>query len=194
MKRLHFIAFFALLLPFTAQAEFSYSWFEVGYIAHTEGDNAAGSEDGDGLDIRLNFLAGDTFYFTGHVSEIEFDDESELDRFGLGIGIHNDPAASVGLFATLTYEDLESGLVEEKGYGVSAGARYQLKEDIEINGGLKYASYDELESRFLNIGGVWAFHQSYALVGEYTSGEFESELTGDKPGLDELRVALRVQF
>lgn len=194
MKQLHFIAFFALLLPFTAQADFSYSWFEVGYIAYADGDTPGGSESGDGIDFQMNFLAGDTVYFTGHASDIELDNGQEIDRFGLGLGIHNDPAADVGLFATLTYEDLETQLVQENGYGLKAGARYQLKEDIEIYGDLNYADYDDVKGKFIDIGGVWAFHQNYAVVAEYTVGEFESELTGEEPGLDELRIAVRVQF
>ena len=194
MKQLHFIAFFALLLPFTAQADFSYSWFEVGYIVYADGDTPTGSESGDGLDIQVNFLAGDLIYFTGYANEIKLDDNSETDRFGLGLGIHNDPAANVGLFATLTYEDVETNIIEEKGYGLTAGARYQLKEDIEIHGGLKYASYDDAEGQFINVGAVWAFHQNYAVVGEYTIGEFEFKDPNTEPGLDNLKIALRVQF
>ena len=194
MKQLLFITFFTLLLPITAQAEFSYSWFEVGYIADVGMESTGGTENGDGADARINFLAGDHLYITGHIDEIELEDKLDVDRFGLGFGLHFEPIEAVGVFATLTYEDFESPLQDDKGTGVTVGVRYQWEEDFEFYGNYNQASYDEMKGKFLSLGTVWAFTQNYAFVAEYSTGEFEFETAGNSTDRDDLRVALRVQF
>lgn len=200
MKKVSFIALAVFLLPVAAQAGYSYSWFEVGYIGDVSQETPGGnSESGDGLDLRVNFLAGDHVYITGHLDEIEADDsEVDVDRFGLGFGIHNDFDANIGLFATVTYEDFESeipGFESESGFGGSVGIRYNVQEDFEAYGGASYADYQDVEGVFLNIGGVWAFSNSYAVVAEYSKGEFTlNDINDTDLEREDVRLALRVQF
>lgn len=195
MKPFHFIAFIALLLPFTAQASYSYSWFEVGYIADAKQQTVAGkSESADGVDFRLNFLAGENLYITGYIDEVAVDNDSDVDRFGVGFGLHNDFSADIGIYATLTYEDIESSFKDDDGLGITAGVRYNVQEDFEAFGGIKYARYEDMDGRFLHIGGVWAFSQNYAVVGEYTTGDFTLDGFADELDRDDVRLALRVQF
>ncbi len=195
MKRLHSIAFLTLLLPFAAQASYSYSWFEVGYIGDAELETTTGRENGDGVDVRVNFLAGDNLYITGYIDEIESNDtRQDMDSFGIGFGWHNDFEANVGLFATLTYEDVETPLKNDDGLGVAAGIRYNVQEDFEAYGGIKYAKYADSDGRFINIGGVWSFSQNYALVAEYTTGDYTFDDILDEFDREQVRLALRVQF
>ena len=195
MKRFNFIAFLALLTPFAVQADYSYSWFEVGYIGDAEQETTTGTETGDGLDIRLNFLAGDHLFFTGYVDEVKSDgSKQDLDSFGLGIGIHNDFSAKLGMFATLTYEDIETPMKDDDGLGLTAGLRYNVQDDFEAYGGVKLASYAHTEGLFLHIGGVWAFSENYAMVAEYSEGEYEFDKIDGELEREQVRLALRVQF
>lgn len=195
MKRAILMAASAMLLPVAAQADFSYSYFELGYIGDVDQETTTQHENGDGLFGRINFLAGDLLFITGHIDEIESDNTRlDVDRFGLGLGIHNDVASTVGLFATLTYEDFESELGDDNGLGVNLGARYMVQEDFEAFGSVSYAEYDKGDALFLQIGGVWAFHRDYALVAEYNTGEFSLDSIDDELERDDVRLALRVQF
>ena len=196
MKQALILGAAALFLPASALAEFSYSYFEVGYIGDVNLETDSLEEDGDGLFGRINFLAGDTLYITGYIDEVEGDDsEIDLDRFGLGFGIHNDVESTVGLFATVTYEDFESELGEDNGLGASVGARYMMQEDFEAFATVSYASYDDTgDATFFQIGGVWHFHKDYAMVAEFNTGEVTLDELDEEIERDDVRVALRVQF
>lgn len=195
MKRVLIIAASAFLMPCAALADYSYSYLEVGYIGDVEQETTTQKEDGDGLFGRVNFLAGEYLYFTGYVDEIESDDtQLDIDRFGVGMGIHNDVSSTVGLFATLTYEDLESELGDDKGLGLSLGARYMMQEDFEAFGGVSYADYEDGDALNLQIGGIWHFHRDYAFVAEYNNAKFTLDRINDELDREDVRIALRVQF
>lgn len=198
MKPLHLLAIAALVLPFQALAAYSYSYAEFGW---RYGELA--NDEGDGFDLDVNFLLGETLFFSGGIDEIEYDNDLHLDRFNLGIGAHFGAFYGTDIYGVLSYEDIEfdvplSSDIDDKGWGAELGILYALNDQWEFRAAGKYASYDDdsldLSSRHFIGSAVYKLSNNYALVGEFIGGE----LIFDGPGheLDEknLRIGLRAQF
>ncbi|MGH8693958.1 MAG: outer membrane beta-barrel protein, partial [Burkholderiales bacterium] len=155
-----------------AAAQPSYSHFELGYIADADFDKL---DQGDGVDLRLRFKLGESFFFHGHVADAEGDDSgAQIDTFGLALGFQWVWLEKLGLYATYGFEDLElsdvvlTGLApdfDDKGQGFELGARYPLLEGkLELGFEVDYDTYDHAEARFYELAGVYALTPSFSAV------------------------------
>lgn len=198
MKFAHLFAIAALCLPFSALAEYSYSYVEGGYRYSEFGD-----DEGDGFDLEVNFLLGDIFFVAANMDEVEYDNDLHLDRFGLGIGAHFNAFSNIDIYGIVSYEDLEFDIrgaddYDDKGWGAEIGARYQLDDTWEFKGAVDYATYEDdvndLESMHFVATAVYNLNNNYALIGEYTGGELENGVSGNAVDENDFRIALRIQF
>ncbi len=198
MKLTHVFAMAALGLPMIASADYSYSYAEAGF---RYGELA--SDSGDGFDLKVNFLLGGPLYFAANIDEIEYDNDLQLDRFGLGIGAHFNAFENGDLYGVLSYEDLEFDIpgatdFDDKGWGLEIGARYQLDDTWEFKVAGDYVDYEnkinELESLHFIATAIYSLSNSYALVGEYIGGQIENAVSGNTADENNIRIALRVQF
>lgn len=198
MKLSHLLAAAALSLPFSALADYSYSYIEGGFRV-----SDLAEENGNGFDAKVNFLLGDLFFVSAGLDEAEYDNDLHLDRFGLGLGAHFNAFNNIDIYGVVSYEDLEFDIpnaqdFDDKGWGVEVGARYQLNEQWEFGAAGDFVSYEDdatdIESRYFIGTAVYTLSNNYSLVGEYLGGELEFNATGKSLSEDSFRVALRVQF
>lgn len=185
-----------------AAAQPNYSHFELGYIADADFDKL---DQGDGMDLRVRFKLGESFFFHGYAADAEGDDTgAQIDAFGLALGFQWVWLEKLGLYATYGYEDIElsdvtlTGLApdfDDTGQGYEIGARYPfLDGKLELGVELDQDLYDHAEARFYEVAGVYAFTPSYAAVLTYTTGEYEFDDAQDVIERSDIRIALRVQF
>ncbi|GEM_PF-3042214 len=198
MKLAHLFAAAALCLPMTAMAELSYSYLELGYRYSDFGD-----EEGDGFDLEVNFLAGDTFFFTANTDEVEYDNDLHLDRFGLGFGAHFNIFEKTDIYGIASYEDFEFDIpgatdFQDKGWGGELGLRYSLNDDWEFRAAGKYSELEdesfEIESSQFIGTAVYNLSPRWAVVGEYIGGEMDFTTIDRTLSENNFRVALRTQF
>ncbi|MGB1580799.1 MAG: hypothetical protein ACPHER_04750, partial [Nevskiales bacterium] len=78
----------------------------------------------------------------------------------------------------------------DKGLGLNLGARYMMQEDFEAYAGVTLASYGSADATFFQIGGLWHFHEDYAFVAEYNTGELNFDDIDEKIERDDVRIAL----
>ena len=116
-------------LPAWADDGMSYTFVEAAYV-DTEIDGSGFDVDGDGIALDGSFELNESVFLTASYSTQDFDFGIDLDQWSAGIGGHMPLADNIELVGTLRYVDAETdtrfGDVDDDGFGIGVGVRYQL--------------------------------------------------------------------
>lgn len=159
------IAALSLAGPAMAEDGFDYSYVELGYVK-SEIDDL--NVDGDGLGLRGSYEFTENFHaFAAHADQ-DFDFDVSATTFELGAGLAWPVNPNMDLVGTLSYIKTEIdvpffGDLDDDGFAVGAGLRARVIEALELTGGLKYASYDEVgDDTTFGAGARYFFTQMFA--------------------------------
>ena len=150
------------LLVFSASAGaqgFDYNYFSVGYQRMNLDDGFI-DVDGDGFGIDGSFAINDSFFIFGSYAMGEFEEQGitvDVDTLSAGIGWHTPLTDRVDFVTGLSYEYVDVGAsgfgsVDENGYGLGVGLRFQASEAIELNGGINYVDYGDGDDTGFGLG------------------------------------------
>ena len=150
------------LLVFSASAGaqgFDYNYFGVGY-QRLNLDDGFIDVDGDGFGVEGSFAVSDSFFLFGDYGMAEFSEQGQtvdLDALSLGIGWHTAISDRMDFVTGVSYEWAEVsaagfGSVDDSGYGLGVGLRFQASDAIELNGGIDYVDYGDGDDTSFGLG------------------------------------------
>lgn len=170
-----------------------YTYAELGY-AHIKLDVAGRDRSGDGAVLGGSVAVTDTVHLFGGYTYAEFDFNSggfgnaDIDYRSLTLGVGanlsiNSTVDLVGRLAYVTAEAKRIGFkVDEDGYGLSAGVRAMVTEQIELNGFVNYVDLgsDLGDDASVSLGALYSFTDQFA-VG--LGGEFGGDASAITAGV-----------
>ena len=153
---------FTALIAFSASASaqgFDYNFFSVGYQRMNLDDGFI-DVDGDGFGIDGSFAINDSFFIFAGYGMGEFEEQGvtvDVDTLSAGIGWHTPLTERVDFVTGLSYEYVEVGAsgfgsVDENGYGLGVGLRFQASDAIELNTGINYVDYGDGDDTGFGVG------------------------------------------
>lgn len=153
---------FTALIAFSASAGaqgFDYNYFSVGY-QRLNLDDGFIDVDGDGFGVDGSFAINENFFIFGSYGMGEFEEQGitvDVDTLSAGIGWHTPLTDKVDFVTGLSYEYVDVGAsgfgsVDENGYGLGVGLRFQASEAIELNGGINYIDYGDGDDTGFGVG------------------------------------------
>ncbi len=161
------------LAPLAALADdMSYSYVDLAYV-ETDIDGFGASADGFALRGSVGFAEN---FFVSALYADQSIDVFDIESIAVGVGGHygiNDSLDLVGS-ASYTEVDLSGPGINgsDDGYQVNFGARGQVGDAVELEGGVLYQDLsDGGDSTSLYVGGRFHFNKTWALGAEYMDGD-----------------------
>lgn len=157
---------FVALAPFAAQADVSYSFFEVNYqFSGTMDVPLCCSFDTDGYGIKGSFAVNDNWYVQFDYMDIGTDpDIGSTSDYALSAGWHNEL-----FFIRLGYESAEEPFgVSGSGYVFDAGLRGMVGENFELNAHVGMSDLGDFgSSTNMGVGAFWMFGDNMGVTFNY---------------------------
>jgi hypothetical protein len=154
----------------TAAAEgFSYNLIEGSY---STGD--VGPTDVDGFGIKGSWALAPSIFVFGGLQNLDAEGPGgSLDSLNLGVGMNWALSDNADLFGGVSYERLDAGPAES-GFGVQAGVRGRVGNNLELNASVKYADVGDFGDSFTyGVGGRWYFTPNFAVGLDYNRLDFD---------------------
>ncbi|MES1943007.1 porin family outer membrane protein [Salinisphaera sp. PC39] len=203
MRKLALTAATAVLWPFATNAAPDYSYLQADWIADGEAETelVSGDHDYDGWAVEIAVALGDHLFFRSAYENLSVDDFGGARTLSTGLGMHyaiGNPDTGLDLYGLLTHENLETNGDSGDGYGVTAGARWQIMPQWELNPSIGYVDYGDIDSLNGDTSGMRYGIRSVYAVNDLLSvnlGYRMTELDSDGQDIDlknELRLGLRI--
>lgn len=177
MKKLILAAALSAVSAASFAAAPAWDFVQASYVM-TDFDDADLNYEPDGFSISASKLVTDDVFVTGSYSmqnDDIFGTEVDFDRLSLGLGYRYALSNKTDLYGIVSYEDVEisgSGESEnEDGYGLTAGARSMVMDNIELRGAVKYIDTDSGSDTSLLIGGDYFFSPAFAVGVSYETSD-----------------------
>lgn len=185
--------------PALAAEGFSYNNVEAGYFqGEIEGvlDGGEGfSSDGGGFTLSGSAELGEMFHAFASFSSlslkdfevdgvgVDVDGKVKVEPLTLGVGLHWPLSPSLDLVSGVSFERMKLTLSEpgfsvsdsESGYGISAGLRGRVGENLELTGNVKYLDIGGSEMVF-GAGARYYFTPAFAAGLDFTKYD-DTDLT-----------------
>lgn len=169
----------------TAAAEgFSYNLIEGSYnTGDIEGT------DIDGFGIKGSWALAPSIFVLGGLQNFDIESSSnDYETLNLGVGMNWALSDNADLFGAATFERVKIG-PSETGFGVQAGVRGRVGNNLELNATVKYADIGDYGDSFTyGVGGRWYFTPNFAVGVDY------NRLDLDGADGDLFSFALRYDF
>ncbi len=157
--------------------------FVQGSYITTDFDESDFEYEPDGFAISASKLVTDDVFVTGEYSQ-QNDDilgiEVDLDMLTLGLGYRYAISNTTDLFGIVSYEKVEisgSGESEdEDGYGLTAGARSMVTDNVELRGAIKFIDTDRGSDTSFLVGADYFFSPAFAVGVSYETSDDLSTL------------------
>jgi len=155
--------------------EFSYDLFNIGY-GIVEFDDI--DVDGDGVGVDGSFAIADNYHLFANYQVGDFDFNIDSTSYGLGIGYNRPVSDVVDLVARLSYEYVELDApgfqaVDDNGFGLGVGIRFNATEQLELNAGLQYIDLsDSGDDTGFNAAALYNFNDVFSAT---LSGEWNDD-------------------
>lgn len=124
---------------------FSYSYAELGYVSSELDDIDV---DGDGFALRGSYEFNERFHGFVEYSDLDYDFDVSGEMLELGAGLAWPLNPNLDFVGTVSYVKAEVdvpffGSIDDDGFGLGAGLRSRVMEQLELTGGINYVSFDE---------------------------------------------------
>jgi opacity protein-like surface antigen len=139
------VAAAALSLPMAAMAH-NYTYLEGGFL-----DRDYGNEDDSGFRIAGSGSITDNVALFG-----EYSDVGRLEQITAGALYHMPLNKVIDLNLGASFEHVEAGPVDDSGFGLRAGLRWQLTPYIEMNPEIRYVDVFNDSATSLRLAGLFA--------------------------------------
>ena len=156
---------------------FSYNNIEARFISTEIEDVEPGVDlEGDGFAIAGSVEFGSTIHGFGTLSGTEYEDTIDVGSLTAGLGFNHSLAPALDLVTGVSYERLKVEVEDsrniEEGFGLNAGLRGRVGENVELTAGLKYTDYgDGLDDTTIMAGGRYYFSRNFALGLDYSEND-----------------------
>jgi opacity protein-like surface antigen len=141
--------------------------FVQGSYVITDFDESDFSYEPDGFAFSASKLLTDDVFVTGEYSM--------LDMLTLGLGYRYALSQRTDLFGIVSYEDVElsgSGQsADEDGFGLQAGVRSMILDNLELRGAIKYIDLDEDDDTSVLVGADYFFSPMFAVGVSYETSD-----------------------
>lgn len=161
MKRSALMALTAACLPLAAAAH-NYTYLEGGFLHRDFGD-----EDDSGFRIAGSADVAPPFALFG-----EYGDTGPLEQFSAGGLFHMPINNALDFTAGASVEHADAGPVDDTGYGLRAGLRWQFAGTrLEVDPELRYVDVFGDDGTSLRVAGLFAVAQNVDLQGAVQGGD-----------------------
>ncbi len=156
---------------------FSYNNIEARFISTEIEDVEPGVDlEGDGFAIAGSVEFGSTIHGFGTLSGTEYEDTIDVGSLTAGLGFNHSLAPALDLVTGISYERLKVEVADsrniEEGFGLHAGLRGRVGDNVELTAGLKYADFgDGLDDTTILAGGRYYFSRNFALGLDYSEND-----------------------
>ncbi|HKY92047.1 MAG TPA: outer membrane beta-barrel protein [Nevskiaceae bacterium] len=173
------------------------------YVNSTFDPEGAGSDDGDGLGVRLMVpFQGSGIRIHGEYQTAELDDSNvDLDQLRLGASFMTEGNARFGAVAEYVNITLDGGggEFEPDGYGIHGRGEFSMSEQFQFYGQIGYVdtsdSGTDLSGIEYLIGGVFNITPMWGIGVDYRYSDLELEDGGEADvSLEDIRIGVRVNF
>lgn len=168
----------AALLAGPALADgFSYNNIEARFISTEIEDAEPGVDlEGDGFAIAGSVEFGPTIHGFGTLSGTEYEDTIDVGTLTAGLGFNHSLAPALDLVTGISYErlklEVDDARTIEEGFGLHAGLRGRVGDNLELTAGLKYTDFgDGLDDTTIMAGGRYYFSRNFALGLDYSEND-----------------------
>lgn len=173
LKKVLGIAVIFVMAPAFA-ADVSYSYLGGGY-QRIKLDNDFGPDpDGDGVRLNFSFDIANNWYLTGEYGTADLDFGFDLDTTSFGVGYHAPMTTGADIFAVLTYEGWDLGLIDEDGFGAKVGVRGYVADRIEASGHVKYIDLGDFDDTLIGGEAFYEFTDRFAVGVTFETGDVTS--------------------
>ncbi len=184
--------------PLVSAEGLSYNYAQVNWIADSELESG-GSVDGDGFDIGGVFSINEMLYIVGEFKDLSYDGGLEVQEISAGVGAHNNQfTGAIDVFGNLTIESIELSIPgansDDEGFGLEIGARTALTPELDGYISFDYSDVGDTSGSFFKLGGSWAFNPNWAVVAEYSTGEYEDDKNNVELDRNDMRIGARFNF
>lgn len=152
--------------------------FIQGSYVITDFDESDFSYEPDGFAFSGSKLITDDIFITGEYSMQEDDIlgiDVDLDMLTLGVGYRYALSNKTDLFGIVSYEDVEisrTGLSDdEDGFGLQAGVRSMILDNLELRGAIKYIDLDEDDDTSVLVSADYFFSPVFAVGVSYETSD-----------------------
>jgi len=155
------------LLPLTGLAqEMDYTFVEAAYV-DTESDVGPFDVDGDGLALKGSLSITDSAFIFADYYSRDLDFGLDASGYDLGAGMRWPLREQLDLVGDVAWVHVEvdtpgPGEVDDDGLGLGVGLRGRVREDIEVQGGIRYVDLDR-SNTFLSFGGRYYLTETVAV-------------------------------
>jgi len=164
----------ALLAIPAFAGDLGYTYVEVGY-QDIELDDF--DVDGDGFGIGGSLALTENWFMVAGYQAADFDFGVDLDQAHLGLGYHLPITDGVDFFGTASYLTADVSAdgfdtIDESGFGLTAGVRGMITDQLELVGSLAYADLDDgADGTAIGAGAIYSFNDMFALSFQIELGE-----------------------
>ncbi|BCO17245.1 MULTISPECIES: outer membrane beta-barrel protein [unclassified Alteromonas] len=152
--------------------------FVQGSYVITDFDESDFSYEPDGFAFSGSKLVTDDVFVTAEYSMQEDDIlgiDVDLDMLTIGLGYRYAWSEKTDLFGIVSYEDVElsgSGQsADEDGFGLTAGVRSMVTDNIEVRGAVKYIDLDEDDDTSVLVGADYFLSPMFAVGLSYETSD-----------------------
>jgi hypothetical protein len=150
----------SLSVPGIAAADFSYDFFEAGYV-DAGIDNS--SIDGDGLRLEGSTAVADEFFVRAEYEDYDFDFNIGGSVLELGGGYFHPFSEDLDFIATGQYTQVELGNGDDDGIGIGGGVRTRLGGAFEVDALLNWVNFDDSDSdAYVDLRGRYLVNEQFA--------------------------------
>lgn len=166
----------------------SYNYIEGAYaMAEIEDLDADGFGVNGAVELTPNLHA------FGSLRNLDFDDiDAELDTLTAGLGVNWPLAENVDVIGGASFERQKIEGTSESGWGIGAGVRGRVMNNLELTGAVKYADVGDFgNSTTFTAGGRWYFTPNFAVGVDYNRIDLGDDVDVDG---DAWLLSLRYDF
>lgn len=142
--------------------------------------------DFTGFDISGSKLVSDNIFIAANYSALSDDYSSvsvDTDTYGIGIGYRYGLNSTTDALAILSVEGVSvkasfegsSEKVDDTGFGLTAGIRSMVTEQVELTGTVKYVNIDSESDTAFSVNAFYHFNSQFSIGAGYS---ISSDLSG----------------
>lgn len=159
-----------LLSANTYAADFNYNAIQVSYDDISLDFPGVPSLDGDGFSFAGALEITPDVYIKGNIGMWDVDFGIDIDQLEIGAGYHMPLNQKTDGVFEFSMGNLEIGSLDVDTWTLSAGARHQLDNKLELGGTIGLTDYDGDETEiFLSFNALYSLQKDVAGIFEFTT-------------------------
>lgn len=154
-----------------AQSNFNYDYYEIGISSTTGNDDSYTSLSANGS-MEIN----NKHYLTGTI-KTDISGDVTSNEIGVGIGAYKSSSAETDYYSRAGLKHGKENTGSQQTLNVGFGARHQLSESVELQGGidLLFSTHEDSSGVSGNLSALYSIDENMQVGGEITTDGDEAE-------------------